>query len=388
MELYMMLKGLLIKIKSMEDYRMICCIFNIAPHYRESIYKAMALELGCDFYFGDKLSIPIKKMNYDKLNCSVKEIHNVIFGKFYWQRKCIRLIFKPYKYYILDGEPYCLSSWVILFLSKIIGKKTIAWTHGWYGRENYIKRIVKKVFYSLFTNLLIYNNYSIRLMEKEGFSSKKMYCIANSLDSDYQADIRKSLKISEIFTSHFKNSNPIILYIGRIQKSKKIELLIDCIEKMYYENIKVNLVIVGADVEGIQLEKIVKKKGLTHNVWFYGSCYDEKIIGNMFYNASICVSPGNVGLTAIHALSYGCPIITHNNYPYQGPEFESIITGITGDFFPEDNLIELAHMIEKWINKSKREREEIKKKAFETIDKKWNIHYQIKILKKVLSNKN
>ena len=105
----------------MADYNSsICCIFNIGTHYRNPIYSKMSSELPCDFYFGDRLLTPIKKMDYTQLNHFRSELHNkYLFSQFYWQSKSVRLVFKPYTYYVLDGEPYCLSSWVILFWAKL-----------------------------------------------------------------------------------------------------------------------------------------------------------------------------------------------------------------------------------------------------------------------------
>ena len=98
-------------------------------------------------------------------------------------------------------------------------------------------------------------------------------------------------------------------------------------------------------------------------------------------------TPGNVGLTAIHALSFGCPVITHNQFPYQNPEFEAIKPGITGDFFKKDNLLSMTEYIKKWTSQTQEEREQTRTAAFNEIDSKWNIHYQIKIIKEVISNK-
>ena len=106
-------------------------------------------------------------------------------------------------------------------------------------------------------------------------------------------------------------------------------------------------------------------------------------IGEMFYNADVCVSPGNVGLTAIHSLTYGCPVITHNNFPFQGPEFESIIQGKTGDFFQENDVNSLADTIQKWLSQNLHSREAIRQFAYQTIDTKWNLYYQMNILKQV-----
>ncbi|EIY46708.1 glycosyltransferase [Bacteroides nordii] len=362
----------------------ICCIFNIGTHYRYPIYNRMALELGCDFYFGDQLLVPIKKMEYEELKGFRSELHNVfLLSQFYWQTKSIRLIFKPYTHYILVGEPYCLSSWVILLFAKIMRKKTIGWTHGWYGREGCVKKRVKKIFFSLFSRLMVYGEYAITLMEKEGFERSKMFCIANSLDYDNQLIIRNKLEPSTIYSSHFGNSYPVLFYIGRIQKSKKIELVIQVIASLKQQGVNLNFVVVGKDVDGVGLEHEVEKYQLNDHVWIYGPCYDEIRIGEMFYNADICVSPGNVGLTVIHAFTYGCPVITHDNFSFQGPEFEAIIKGKTGDFFVENDVNSLADTIQKWLNQNSYSREDIRQFAYQTIDTKWNLYYQMDVLKRV-----
>jgi len=362
----------------------ICLITNIAPHYRLPIFEEMSNQLNCDFYIGDHIKSPIKALDTKKLHGYKTTIHNSFWGPFYWQNKSVQIIFKPYKYYILDGEPYCLSSWVILLLAKLTGKKTIAWTHAWYGRENMAKRILKKIFYSLFSKLMVYSEYSINLMIKEGFDPKKLFCIANSLDSDKELTIRNKLKITDIYKEHFHNKNPTIIYCGRIQKIKKLELILQSLNILNSQGYFINVVFVGEDVDGIKLNHQAKVFGLSNQIWFYGPCYNDIILGELFYNAQLCVSPGNVGLTAIHALSYGCPVVTHNKFAYQMPEFEAIKTDLTGDFFEQDNPKDLAEKIKKWTSLSLEQRMQIRKNAYKEIDKKWNIHYQIKIIKNAI----
>lgn len=362
-----------------------CCIFNIAPHYRKPIYQAIAEKINCDFYIGDKMQYEIKTFEYEILKGFKKRVHNVHFGKFYWQRGTVRLLFKPYKYYIIDGEPFCLSSWFILILAKLTGKKVIPWTHGWYGRESAVKRIIKKVFFKMCSKLMVYGEYAISLMRKEGFAKKEMYCIANSLDSYRHAEMRNQLKKTNIFTGHFKNDYPTILYCGRIQKSKKLEMIIDCAKKLKDSQRPVNVVIIGKDSENVNLEEYTKKVGLGDSVWMYGPCYDETKLGEMFYNAAVCVSPGNVGLTAIHAMTFGCPVITHGNFPYQGPEFEAIIPGVTGDFFEQGSTDDLVKKVKGWISTDSKQREITRTEAFKEIDRKWNIDYQIGIIKKAIN---
>ena len=370
----------------MRDYKNICVITNIGTHYRLPIYTKMAEELPCDFYLGDHVETPIKTFEYHQLKGFQKTLRNIFFHHFYWQCGSISLIFKSYHYYILDGEPYCLSSWFILLLSKLTKKETIAWTHGWYGRESSVKRVIKKFFYTLHSKLLVYSEYAIHLMQQEGIPLKKLYCIANSMDSDYEKALRAELTFTSIYKDHFHNSFPTIIYCGRIQKWKKLEMLIDCVKLLKEEGIHINVVMVGKDVEDVNLPSYAKTLGIEQQIWMYGPCYDDKVLGELFYNAHVCVSPGNVGLTAIHSLTFGCPVITHGNFPYQGPEFESIRPGITGDFFKQGDTTSLKDTIRRWISVSAENREKIREAAYQEIDSKWNIHYQIEIIKQVIEN--
>lgn len=369
----------------LKEWPSICIITNIGTHYRFPIFSELHKVFKADFYLGDKLQFPIKTFNYKDLEGYKGTVHNHFFGKFYWQEDTVSLVNKPYDYYILDGEPYCLSTWAILIYAKLKGKRTVSWTHGWYGREGLAKRLIKKVFYSLFSYLMIYSHYAIKLMEKEGFKRQNMFCIANSLDSDHEKNIRNHLKPSGIYKDHFGNNNPTIIYCGRIQKIKKLPLILDSIQILKNKGIHVNVVFVGKDIDDVDLPALARQKGILDQLWMYGPCYDDEKLAELFYNAAVCVSPGNIGLTAIHTLSFGCPAITHNNFSNQMPEFEAIIPGVTGDFFKENDPKDLAEKITPWLTLNADQRESTRQAAYAEIDRKWNIHHQIDVIKQVLN---
>lgn len=364
----------------------ICFITNIAPHYRFPIFHLMDQQLQCDFYIGDRVESPIKTFDYTLLKHYRKTLHNHFLGHFYWQSGSIGKIFSPYNIYILDGEPYCISAWLILILAKILGKKTIAWTHGWYGKERGLRKLIKKTHFRLFSKIMLYNEYSKKLMADIGFDEKRLYCIANSLDTDHNKELRGHLSQTDIYKKHFNNEYPTIIYCGRIQKSKKLGMILDAMRLLKEEGHNLNAIFVGKDVDQVNLQGRISELGLDAHTWLYGPCYDDKKLSELFYNAHLCVSPGNVGLTAIHALSYGCPVVTHDSFPYQGPESEAIRPGITGDFFKYDDLADLVRLIKKWISVGKEQRTNIHKAAFEEIDRKWNIHNQIETLKKITND--
>lgn len=367
----------------MKKNNKVCCIYNYAQHYRQGIFALMDQELDCDFYFGDKY-LDIKKMDYSVLHNFKKELKNIhIIGPLYWQKGVVSLAFAPYSHYIILGDYFCLSTWILLILTKLSPKKTLVWTHGWYGDENYVKKTLKRIFFFFSNCFLLYGDYARDLMIKAQFDGKKLFCIYNSLDYDNQLKIRSSLVLSDIYTERFNNSNKNIVFIGRLTNVKKIDLLIKSLSDLAQNGIYLNLTIIGNGEEYNALKKLAFDLGFV-NIWFFGSCYDEQTIAEFLYNADICVAPGNVGLTAIHSLTYGTPVITHNCYCRQMPEFEVIKDGFTGAFFEYENCSSLGKSISDWIIFSKGKREEIRRNCYGIIDSKYNPSFQISVLKKLI----
>lgn len=301
-----------------------CLIYNYAQHYRGGVFKLLDKELHCDFYFGDKMG-DVKKMDYSELSNFKKELKNrTLFEPFYWQSGAVSLFFKNYKKYIVLGEYYCLSTWILLFLCKFSKKHTYLWTHGWYGNEGLLKKMIKKIFFKLSDGIFLYGNYAKVLMLNEGFNENKLHVIYNSLGYDSQLKIRETLKESDIYTNHFKNDFPTIIFIGRLTKVKNLEQIIELQKGLQNKKINVNLIFVVDGEEKEKLESLAVHHCIK-NIWFYGACYDEVVLGELIYNATMCISPGNVGLTAMHAMVYGTPVLTNNNFAGQMPEFEAIL---------------------------------------------------------------
>lgn len=363
----------------------VCCSLNFAPHYREEIFLRMEKDLDCDFFFGNSTYGSIKKTDYSKFDKKVVELEfRKVFNQFYILKGQIKLSFSNYSHYIITGQPFNLTAWALLILNKIRGKKTFIWNHGWYGNENFLKKTLKKIQLKLAEGYFLYGTYAKNLMEKERIDSKKIHVVYNSLSHKKQLKIRNQLKKTSIYFDHFNNSNPTLLFIGRLTKIKKLHLLLDAMQLANKEGCDFNLILIGDGTEKQFLEGVVEKFKLKHNTWFYGYCYKEEQIGELIYNADICISPGNIGLTAIHSLMYGTPAITHSNFTNQMPEFEAIEEGNTGSFFKENDSVDLKSAIIHWLEKHPKKEESLIQACYNKIDVNYNPNYQIKILKKVL----
>lgn len=363
----------------------LCCIFNVAPHYNGPIYKIMENNLHCEFYIGDKIELPIQLMNYNDLKGYRKTLRNkFFFSHFYWQKGITAVLNDKYENYLMTAEVFNLSTWFLLVLLRFQGKKTYLWTHGWYGNEGFIKRIIKKFFYKLASGIFLYGDYAKQLMLKEGFASEKLHVIYNSMDYDTQLKFRNNSLNKNVFNQYFKNNDPVLIFIGRIQKIKKLDMILYAIKILEKKNMFLNVVLIGKEAERTNLLELVEELGLNNRVWFYGPCFEEDVLGSFIANADVCVSPGNVGLTAIHSLMYGTPVITHANFSKQMPEFEAVIQNKTGLFFRENDVDDLANALENWINAMTDKRETVRQDAYRIIDEKYNPHIQIELLKSVI----
>lgn len=290
-----------------------------------------------------------------------------------------------YDKFLMIGTPMCISLWILCVLLKIFypSKKIYFWTHGWYGKELWFERIIKKAFLKLANGLFVYGNYAKELLIKEGFPVNKLYVIHNSLSYDVQLELRKQMKKTSIYSEHFRNENPILIFIGRLTPIKQLDMLVQSVSDLKNDGMKCNLVFIGDGPMKKVLEEKVKSLNIIQQVWFYGACYDEKTNSELIYNADMCVAPGNVGLTAIHSMMFGCPVITHNDFSYQMPEFEAIKPLVTGSFYKRGCQDSLNRTIFEWFNINGKKREYIRQQCYREIDDQWTPYFQMKIIKNV-----
>lgn len=368
----------------------ICCVFNYNPLYRYPIYHRMDEDFNCDFYFGDTVFEQLKSFDAKKLKGFRGTIKARKTGlkSFVWHSGILPIFNRKYTHYILTGDAAAIVNWMIIFYAMIFNKKVYLWTHG--IKENIEKSTTKcflKIFYTHVAGILMYNHYNCKYMKTLGVKEECLHVIHNSLDSEKQTSLYNKLVSSnnrDIYIKHFNNNNPVIIYIGRIQKRMKVEMLIDALCILKERGLSVNAVIVGQYVDGVDIEKIVQERGLEQSVWMYGPSFDEEMNSELLYNADVCVAPGTIGLTAIHSLSYGTPCITHSNHSKTGPEFEAIKDGITGSFFEENNVYSLADAISYWVNMPSDKRLNVRLSARKEIEENWCVDSQIGLLSKIL----
>ena len=212
--------------------------------------------------------------------------------------------------------------------------------------------------------------------------------IYNSLDVVKQNRIYFSIssqEASNVVSLLFQaKAIPTILFIGRLTFQKKISALLHSVAELR-DIFPVNLLLIGDGELRGELEELVSKLGIKDNVYFYGASFDEVENAKLIYASDVCVAPGEVGLTAMHTLVYGTPVITHDNPDNQMPEYEAVVSGVSGSFYREDDYDDLTEKIYSWLNQDF-DRSLIRENCRQVIQDKYNPIAQRKFMDQFINS--
>ena len=364
-------------------------ITNIFPHYREALWRKILSNNNfyATFYCSkdNLLSIQEGKFDEESLNSRIKNVKGYWLFKKYliWQSNTIKVcLIHQFDSIVFLGEMNILSNWIGALICRIRRKRVLFWSHGFYGNENSLKYFLRKLFYKIANEHIVYEKRGKSLMINSGFKPQKVHVIYNSLDYENQKILFEKLKKSKDNSLTFFRNNtlPVFIYIGRLIESKKVDQLITAVKNINTDKQICNLLIVGSGPEEEKLKGLAKNEIISKTIHFYGPCYDESIKSNLIYNSICTVSPGNIGLTVVNSFSYGTPAITHGNFGNQMPEAEVIVENETGFFFNENDTKSLQTQMLKVINSKINFKVECRK----VIDNNYNPKNQVEILKSIL----
>lgn len=368
-------------------------ILNICPHYREPIFRLIEKNWDCRWIFGEnKTDIP---------SCDTSFMHSVktlplTKGKVNtWWLKGLRRILhlSSSKDIIMTGEIKFLGSWYVMISNRLRPRSRRAriflWSHGWNGTEKNVRNVFYRLYFGMADGLLLYGDHSRNIALKEGIDPSRIHVIHNSLDHDRFINIRHKMASGNsgamFFRQWFENpSCPTLVYIGRLSLIKKLQQLFEAVAILKAKGRECNIAIIGEGPDKDTLLRTCSDLRLKNNIHFFGPIYDLTESAPIIYNSDICVSPGHIGLTAIHALELGTPVVTHSDFSAQAPEAETVIPGQTGQLFEKNNVEDLAKAISRQLDRNEAiGRDAVRNTCYEAIES-WTPEWQLERFKTAL----
>lgn len=353
---------------SLQIKKSILIIQPVLAHYRTSLFQMLV--------DSDKLDVNVVGGSD---NSNVKGIEAGINGKiksclinkkikvrghiFIWQRGLFRLIKekKPEIVVLTGVDPHLTSNLVLALLKIFYHVKIIWWGHATIYKHGKWGQKFRKFFFGLGDGIMTYNCESssdLRLI-----IGKKIPIIAikNCINLDEYGFNQKVIPGQKHDPTPFT-----ILFSGRLTREKRVDILIKAIEIINKKNVEISCVIIGEGGEYQNAVNLSKDLGLANLIKFVGAKYQTDSIP-YFTQADIFVLPGKVGLSIIHGLSYGLPIITSDKEEIHSPEFEIINKDKNGDLFSGFDEQDLADKILFWKSRIELNREAIKEICINSI---------------------
>lgn len=363
--------------------------YHVLPHYRRAVFEELSKSEKYSYYYcaDDREYQGIKTIKRDGIPNFILAPYREFRG-IGWQPGLLKeAALSNFDVYILLANPNFVSTWLAAGVARLRGKKVLFWTHGWLKQETSLKAGIRYMFNRLANKVLVYGERAKKLGVKQGFPADDIAVIYNSLDyvrsqAIFQAiDTMPAAERLDARALFAEPKNPLVICTARLTNLCRFDLLFEASDILKRLGNPINILLVGDGPERYHLEELAKRLDLA--VHFYGACYEEEILGQLIYASDITVSPGKIGLTVIHSLSYGTPAITHSDMDRQMPEVEAIRDGVTGKFFEEGNSTDLADKIIGWL-RDDRDRAAVRDACRSEIAQKWNPAMQRQLIEAVL----
>jgi glycosyltransferase involved in cell wall biosynthesis len=142
-------------------------------------------------------------------------------------------------------------------------------------------------------------------------------------------------------------NKPVLLYVGRLDKEKNIDLILRAMPKIL-KSVDMHFLIAGKGVEMANLQKLARNLNLTRAVTFTGFVPDEDL--HNIYKIADCFIIAGIAelqsLVTMEAMASGLPVIAVNAMALP----ELVHDGENGYLFPEGNSQTLSEQVVKILS--------------------------------------
>lgn len=332
---------------------------NSVAHYRARLFECLREQADVDFEFvADARSVTRHVPTAAETGRSLRFVSCPV-----WHlrlRDSLELTFQPgalgrlllgeFDVAIALGSPYSLTTWLMLLLGPLVGTRVLLWTHGLLGPETGPKWWLRSLLYRASAGLLLYGENARRLLVAQGLSRLDMFVVRNSLDPDEQTRAAAALQSGPTQELRdrlgLRSQDRVLVFIGRLQPVKRLDWIVRAVAALGARGRTVHALFVGDGDERQTLGRLASDEGVLHLVHFEGACYKESAIARYFAVSDLCVIPSGAGLTVVHAMGYGTPVVTHDRPDRQFPEVEAIVPGETGALFREGDFDDFVQVLE------------------------------------------
>lgn len=325
----------------------------IVPEYRRALFEALARTPGLDISVqaspalrsGD-LSVDMEIAPYNKN----ARLITVFGGRLLWQRN---LRFDKARgagdVIVVCGDIHQLSSLWMAFKAKLRRIGVVWWGH--HQSVNFRESRVKTrlLIARLFSDcMLCYTRQGVEMLLQHGFMPENTFATGNTVDTCEIEKLKAGWgreKIIEFRSAQELGDNRVLLFCGVLRQKARMDILLRSFKTVCEKHDDVVLIIIGAGEALATSKEYVRKNNLSENVRFLGEIRGQVNLAPWFLSSDLFVYGGAIGLSLIHSMAYGLPVVAHKDSALHGPEFEALIPGVNGETYEYEDVQSMADQI-------------------------------------------
>ena len=330
----------------------------VCPHYRVPVFKKLAEVVDLKLYYGKGEKKGALKNAENIEGFDRQELFSIVI-KFRFRDIYFRFVFSPTLLFhicqdypdviISEGITNIINLVFIWFYCKLCKVGLIVWDSG--RRKEKPKSIFRKLIEPLYVLILkqakaiiAYGTVAKDYFLSLGIEAEKIFIAQNTIGvekclRELEKLKKDSSKIEEKRRILGLKNKKVILYVGALEKRKRVENLIVVFEKLKREVPNIVLLIIGDGPERARLERLVSVRKIS-SCFFLGEVIEG--VSTYFLLCDVFVQPGWNSLAIIEAMAYEKPVVTVS---YGGPEYEIIENNKDGIIVRRDDIEQLKKSI-------------------------------------------
>lgn len=238
---------------------------------------------------------------------------------------------------VLSGAPRNLSNMLMLVWARWRGARTVWWGQYWSSTSRTHRFLLRLLLMKLSHAVLFYTDDEVDAYRKGlGRDDRRP---VDALNNGINVTPILALRAPYVPGQRTRS----LLFIGRLTAKAELGTLLDALARP--ELADVRLEIVGDGEERGALEEKARRLRLDGRISWHGGMTDEGEIAAIANRCRLFVYPGGVGLSLLHAMAYGLPVVVHGERWQHMPEIAAFLSARCGLSFERDNPVALASVI-------------------------------------------
>ncbi len=298
-----------------------------------------------------------------------------VFGGLQWQRGALDVPFGRHDLLVVCGAPRCLTNLLLLEKAKRRGTKTLWWGHYWSSSSRRWRAAIRLRWLRRADGVLFYTDDEVDAFRRcfPELARLPVFALNNGLDNVRIRSLRRPYRAS--------GRDRRCLFIGRLTPKADLPLLLDALARDECRGIVLD--VIGGGEAMSSLRRHAEDRGLSGRVVWHGGLIDEERIAEIANRCRLFVYPGEVGLSLVHALSYGLPVVLHGDRWRHMPEIAAFSEGGNGVAFEPGDAGSLALAISSLIDDG-RCLESMARNAIDLTDRTFNADDMVERFMKAL----